>query len=89
MVVIGRTGASLVQQWKENRGAQAYRGTFVQNFQLRDSVSPIYGASSSFSRANAKLNSFGPNTFPAHNPALFACEVQVEYVAKSLFAPID
>lgn len=31
---------------------------------------------------------FGPNTFPAHNSALFACEVQVEFVGKSLFKPI-
>lgn len=28
---------------------------------------------------------FGPNTFPAHNSALFTCEVQVEYVTKTLF----
>lgn len=28
---------------------------------------------------------FGPNTFPAHNSALFCCEVQVEYVTKTLF----
>ena len=31
---------------------------------------------------------FGPNTFPAHNSALFACEVQVDYTARTLFAPI-
>jgi cation diffusion facilitator CzcD-associated flavoprotein CzcO len=31
---------------------------------------------------------FGPNTFPAHNSALFSCEVQVEFVTKSLFRPI-
>lgn len=34
------------------------------------------------------MHSFGPNTFPAHNSALFSCEVQVEYVTKSLFRPI-
>jgi hypothetical protein len=32
--------------------------------------------------------SFGPNTFPAHGSALFNCEVQVSYLAHSLFAPI-
>lgn len=32
--------------------------------------------------------SFGPNTFPAHNSALFACEVQVEYVARTMLAPL-
>ena len=32
--------------------------------------------------------SFGPNTFPANNSALFACEVQVDYAIKSLFTPI-
>ncbi|KAL4876841.1 hypothetical protein BJY04DRAFT_210345 [Aspergillus karnatakaensis] len=31
---------------------------------------------------------FGPNTFPAHNSVLFASEVQVEYVARTLLAPI-
>ncbi|KAF2731393.1 monooxygenase [Polyplosphaeria fusca] len=31
---------------------------------------------------------FGPNTFPAHNSALFSCEVQIEYVARTLLAPI-
>ena len=31
---------------------------------------------------------FGPNTFPANNSALFACETQVEYAIKSLFAPL-
>jgi hypothetical protein len=34
------------------------------------------------------LTSFGPNTFPAHNSALFSCEVQVEYIARTLLAPI-
>lgn len=28
---------------------------------------------------------FGPNTFPAHNSALFTCEVQVDYVTNTLF----
>ncbi|KAF2799542.1 monooxygenase [Melanomma pulvis-pyrius CBS 109.77] len=31
---------------------------------------------------------FGPNTFPAHNSALFACEVQIEYVARTLLKPL-
>ncbi|KAL2834565.1 hypothetical protein BJY01DRAFT_239142 [Aspergillus pseudoustus] len=31
---------------------------------------------------------FGPNTFPAHNSVLFASEVQVEYIARTLVAPI-
>ncbi|CAG8141758.1 unnamed protein product [Penicillium salamii] len=31
---------------------------------------------------------FGPNTFPAHNSVLFASEVQVEYLARTLLAPI-
>ncbi|KAF2025004.1 monooxygenase [Setomelanomma holmii] len=31
---------------------------------------------------------FGPNTFPAHNSALFSCVVQVEFVAQNLLAPI-
>jgi hypothetical protein len=32
--------------------------------------------------------SFGPNTFPAHNSVLFASEVQVGYLARTLLAPI-
>lgn len=31
---------------------------------------------------------FGPNTFPANNSALFACETQVDYAIKSLFKPL-
>ncbi|RFU25168.1 hypothetical protein B7463_g11172, partial [Scytalidium lignicola] len=31
---------------------------------------------------------FGPNTFPAHNSALFSCEVQAEFAAKTLFVPL-
>lgn len=31
---------------------------------------------------------FGPNTFPANNSALFACETQVDYAVKSLFQPL-
>lgn len=31
---------------------------------------------------------FGPNTFPANNSALFACETQVDYAVKSLFKPL-
>ncbi|KAB8222852.1 hypothetical protein BDV33DRAFT_200990 [Aspergillus novoparasiticus] len=31
---------------------------------------------------------FGPNTFPAHNSVLFASEVEVEYLARTLIAPL-
>ena len=31
---------------------------------------------------------FGPNTFPANNSALFACESQVAYAVESLFKPL-
>ena len=31
---------------------------------------------------------FGPNTFPAHNSVIFASEVQVDYIAKTLFLPL-
>lgn len=31
---------------------------------------------------------FGPNTFPAHNSVIFASEVQVDYIAKTLFEPL-
>ena len=31
---------------------------------------------------------FGPNTFPANNSALFACETQVNYAVKTLFIPL-
>ncbi|KAJ5199110.1 hypothetical protein N7491_000327 [Penicillium cf. griseofulvum] len=31
---------------------------------------------------------FGPNTFPANNSALFACETQVCFAVKALFEPI-
>ncbi|KAL2832602.1 monooxygenase [Aspergillus cavernicola] len=31
---------------------------------------------------------FGPNSFPANNSALFACETQVVFAVKSLFVPI-
>lgn len=34
------------------------------------------------------VHRFGPNTFPAHNSVLFASEVQVEYLARTLIAPI-
>lgn len=33
-------------------------------------------------------SSFGPNTFPANNSALFACEVHVDYAIRTLFRPI-
>lgn len=32
MEVTGKQGVSLAQQWKENRGAQAYMGSYVHNF---------------------------------------------------------
>lgn len=32
MEVYGKAGVSLSQQWKEKRGAQAYMGTYVNNF---------------------------------------------------------
>ncbi|KIX00872.1 uncharacterized protein Z518_09937 [Rhinocladiella mackenziei CBS 650.93] len=69
MEVVGKHGMTLSQQWKENRGAQAYMGSYVHNF-------PNFAIL------------FGPNTFPAHNSALFACEVQVEYIARTMIAPI-
>ncbi|RFU32297.1 hypothetical protein B7463_g4014, partial [Scytalidium lignicola] len=69
MEIIGSTGVSLADQWKQCRGAQAYWGTYVHNF-------PNFGIL------------FGPNTFPAHNSALFACEVQVSYVTNTLFRPL-
>ncbi|KAF7554734.1 hypothetical protein G7Z17_g2713 [Cylindrodendrum hubeiense] len=31
---------------------------------------------------------FGPNTFPAHNSALFAIETGIEFISKTLLAPI-
>ncbi|KAI6828052.1 monooxygenase [Hortaea werneckii] len=31
---------------------------------------------------------FGPNTFPANNSALYACEVQVDYAARALIKPL-
>lgn len=34
------------------------------------------------------IHRFGPNTFPAHNSVIYTTEVQVEYAAKTLFAPI-
>ncbi|KAJ8080125.1 hypothetical protein PM082_016953 [Marasmius tenuissimus] len=69
MELVGKDGKTLNEQWKEDRGAQAYMGSYIHNF-------PNFGIL------------FGPNTFPAHNSALFACEVQVEYIARSLLAPI-
>lgn len=32
MEIIGTTGKTLADQWKESRGAQAYLGTYVHNF---------------------------------------------------------
>ncbi|KAF6836749.1 monooxygenase [Colletotrichum plurivorum] len=69
MHIVGSTGVSLHEQWKECRGAQAYLGTYVHNF------------------PNLAIL-FGPNTFPANNSALFACETQVDYAIKSLFKPL-
>lgn len=31
---------------------------------------------------------FGPNTFPAHNSVIFAVETQIEYIARTMIAPI-
>lgn len=31
---------------------------------------------------------FGPNTFPAHNSVLFSVETQIEYIARTMLAPI-
>ncbi|KIX05945.1 uncharacterized protein Z518_03919 [Rhinocladiella mackenziei CBS 650.93] len=31
---------------------------------------------------------FGPNTFPANNSALFACETQINYAVRTLFTPL-
>ena len=39
-------------------------------------------------RVLTKLPRFGPNTFPAFNSVIFSVEVQVEYLAKTLIAPI-
>jgi cation diffusion facilitator CzcD-associated flavoprotein CzcO len=69
MEITGTHGASLNQQWRESRGAQAYLGTYVHNF------------------PNMAIL-FGPNTFPANNSALFACEVQVDFAIKTLFTPL-
>ncbi|KAJ3956104.1 hypothetical protein N0V92_007367 [Colletotrichum tropicale] len=69
MHIVGSTGISLHDQWKQCRGAQAYLGTHVHNF------------------PNLAIL-FGPNTFPANNSALFACETQVDYAIKSLFTPL-
>ncbi|POR36846.1 Uncharacterized protein TPAR_02973 [Tolypocladium paradoxum] len=69
MHIVGTTGVSLHDQWKECRGAQAYLGTHVHNF-------PNFAII------------FGPNTFPANNSALFACETQADYAVKSLFKPL-
>ncbi|KAH6889220.1 hypothetical protein B0T10DRAFT_487563 [Thelonectria olida] len=69
MHIVGSTGVSLHDQWKECRGAQAYLGTHVHNF------------------PNLAIL-FGPNTFPANNSALFACETQAEYAVKSLIKPL-
>lgn len=30
--ILGKNGKSLLEQWKESRGAQAYMGTYVHNF---------------------------------------------------------
>lgn len=87
MEVYGKDGKSLSRQWLESRGAQAYMGVYVHNF-------PNFGllyvlASRVMSpQTDNTLHSFGPNTFPAHNSVLFASEVQVDYLARTLLAPI-
>lgn len=40
------------------------------------------------SSANRFVARFGPNTFPANNSALYACETQVAYAVKALFEPL-
>jgi cation diffusion facilitator CzcD-associated flavoprotein CzcO len=32
MEVVGKTGSTLAKQWRENRGAQAFLGSYVHNF---------------------------------------------------------
>lgn len=34
------------------------------------------------------MHRFGPNTFPANNSALYACEVQVDYASRALVKPL-
>ena len=34
------------------------------------------------------VSRFGPNTFPAHNSVLFASEVQVEYITRTMITPL-
>ncbi|KAF2146170.1 uncharacterized protein K452DRAFT_324192 [Aplosporella prunicola CBS 121167] len=79
MEITGANGTTLEQQWKGCRGAQAYLGTFVHNF-------PNLAILQVFSQVDKAR--FGPNTFPANNSALYACEVQVDYAAKALFKPL-
>lgn len=69
MEIIGRGRRALKEQWKENRGPQAYYGCFVHNF-------PNSGML------------FGPNTFPAHNSALFVIETGVEFISSAMIVPI-
>ncbi|KAE8333967.1 hypothetical protein BDV39DRAFT_211999 [Aspergillus sergii] len=53
-------------------------------FDVQQFITPmeIYG------KGGRSLAQFGPNTFPAHNSVLFASEVEVEYLARTLIAPI-
>lgn len=67
--ITGGNGKTLNEHWKETRGAQAYRATFVHGF-------PNFGIV------------FGPNAFPAHNSVIFTNETQVEYIVKTLIAPM-
>lgn len=88
MEVFGKGGRNLEKQWKESRGAQAYMGTYVHNF---PNFAMLYDISLPYSSRTSMLIfscRFGPNTFPAHNSVLFASEVQVEYLARTLISPI-
>ena len=87
--IIGKTEETLHGQWASQRGAQAYMGTFVHsfpNFAMLQEETPIVVH---VSQAHSSVfNKFGPNTFPAFNSVIFAVEVQVAYIAKTLMAPI-
>jgi cation diffusion facilitator CzcD-associated flavoprotein CzcO len=86
MNIVGADGNTLQQQWNECRGAQAYLGTFVHNF---PNLAILYVQKTWFFLFQALiLTSFGPNTFPANNSALYACEVQVSYAARAMIKPI-
>lgn len=69
------------------RSTGVYGNSCAQLSELRDTVSLLPQAGIG-NWADPGRRSFGPNTFPAHNSALFSCEVQIEYVARTLLAPI-